>query len=276
MGEAIKLLELKGVSYSYPGKKRVISDLSLDLYEGEMIGIMGRNGYGKSTLIKLIDSLIIPDSGEISLLEKPIESDEDRYSSRRWIGISFQNPDSHFVSKTLREDILFGLGNFGFSRDEAEKRADRVLEEFGLKEFQERDPRELSGGEKERAVIATLIALSPRILIFDEVFSMLDGISREMVLKTILELKKRGDIGIILISHYAEDLVYSDRILVLDDGKISKEGSAYDILTDDRTLREHSLLPPCATRIALSLQRASIPFKRIPLRVEEFKECLDA
>lgn len=235
---------------------------------------MGRNGSGKSTLIKIMDSLLPLSEGSIVFEGKEIKSEEDIALSRKRIGISFQNPDAHFVSETLLDDVLFGLYSHGYDKAASLERAKEAIRRMGLEGFENRDPRSLSGGEKERAVIASLLVLSPKILIFDEVFSMLDRKCREDVKRVILSLRDEMGISIVLISHSAEDLLISDRIAVLDQGRIVRDESAHSVLSDTCFLREYGLLSTYSGSLSQELIRSGLTLDRVPLTPKEMGELL--
>ena len=268
-----KIISIKNLTYTYPDSKvPAINDLSLDIYKNEWLSIVGKNGSGKSTLTKLIDGLIEADSGTIAV-DGEVINEENIWDARTKIGIIFQNPDHQFVGATVEDDVAFGLENQGMPREQMVKEIDRALELVKMSNFKTRDPQSLSGGQKQRVAIAGVLATKPQIVIMDESTSMLDPDGRKTVLELVQKLRQEQDLTIISITHDIEETELSQRIVVINDGKIVQEGtpaSIYDIGPD---LTKFGLEEPFSSQLVQTL-RDSIKLPEGYLSEEELKEQL--
>ena len=274
MGVQLKeLIKVENLTFSYPNSDCVLDGLTFSIYEGENVTILGANGCGKSTLIKVLVALFPFDEGSICVDGIKLTKDTI-FQIREKIGIVFQNPENQFVSTLLDEDVAFSLKNYGYDEDSIKERVRASINKMRLSGKEKRNPYTLSGGEKQRAALAGVIALRPKILVFDESISMLDQNSKDEFKALLNSLNKEYGYTIISVTHYAEEAVNSDRIFLMDKGKIVKGGKPSQILTDIKTLKNLNLLPPCTTRIALSLIERGIKFKFLPLTPEDFGESI--
>lgn len=245
------VIEIKDVSFSYKSnisgeEVKAIDGVSLDVKEGEFVCILGANGSGKSTLAKLINAQLTPQEGEIRV-EGMSTTDEDKiWEIRRECGMVFQNPDNQIVTTIVEEDVAFGPENLGLPSEEIRKRVDMALDIVGMTKFKDHSPTLLSGGQKQRVAIAGILALMPDIIIFDEPTAMLDPGGRKDVLDTILKLNREENKTILLITHFMEEAIYADRIVVFEDGKIAEVGTPNEIFKDPKKVRSYGLDAPFA------------------------------
>ena len=259
-------------SYAFAGsKRRSLDGVSLTVKRGELVALLGRNGCGKTTLARHLNALIPVQSGELTVAGLDAKGSANLWKIRRACGMVFQNPDNQFVSSLVEEDIAFGLRNFGTPEKDIPEKVRRALESVGMGGFEKRSPQLLSGGQKQRIAIAGVLALEPDILIFDEATAMLDPEGRREVLDTIDRLHRQGH-TILMISHYIEEAVFSDRVLLIHDGRILAQGKPRETLTDPELLRQAGLTPPMPVRSYYDLKAAGIVLSRCPLTVEELVE----
>ena len=251
-------IKIRNLSYAYKDDDGnpvpVLKNVSLDIEKGEYVAVLGHNGSGKSTLAKLLN-LVIDDydffEGSIEVDGKNITSEEmsedDIYELRKKIGMVFQNPDNQLVATIVEEDVAFGPENLGLPREEIRKRVDSALQTVGMSEFAHHEPHRLSGGQKQRIAIAGIIAMKPDCMIFDESTAMLDPMGRRDVVDTIEKLNKEEGKTVITITHYMDEAVRADRVIVINDGKIILDGTPAKIFAQAEILRSAGLdLPQCA------------------------------
>lgn len=251
-------IKIRNLNYSYKDDDGnpipVLRDLSLDIEKGEYVAVLGHNGSGKSTLAKLLN-LVIDDydffEGTIEVDGKDISSDDmtedDIYDLRKKVGMVFQNPDNQLVATIVEEDVAFGPENLGLPREEIRKRVDEALETVGMTKFAHHEPHRLSGGQKQRIAIAGIIAMKPDCMIFDESTAMLDPMGRRDVVDTIEKLNREEGKTVITITHYMDEAVRADRVIVINDGKIILDGAPSKIFAQAEILRSAGLdLPQCA------------------------------
>lgn len=251
-------IKIRNLSYAYKDDDGnpvpVLKNVSLDIEKGEYVAVLGHNGSGKSTLAKLLN-LVIDDydffEGSIEVDGKDITSEEmsedDIYELRKKIGMVFQNPDNQLVATIVEEDVAFGPENLGIPREEIRKRVDSALETVGMSEFAHHEPHRLSGGQKQRIAIAGIIAMKPDCMIFDESTAMLDPMGRRDVVDTMEKLNKEEGKTVITITHYMDEAVRADRVIVINDGKIILDGTPTKIFAQAEILRSAGLdLPQCA------------------------------
>ncbi|MBQ7379178.1 MAG: energy-coupling factor transporter ATPase [Clostridia bacterium] len=252
-------IEIKNLAYSYVADKDgkgipVLRGVDLSVERGEYVAILGRNGSGKSTLAKLLN-LVIDDfegaSGEIlvdgiNVLSEDMTEDM-AFDLRKKVGMVFQNPDNQLVATVVEEDVAFGPENLGLDPKEIRRRVDEALATVGMTEFAKREPHRLSGGQKQRVAIAGVIAMMPDCIIFDESTAMLDPVGRKEIVATMEKLNREHGITVLTITHYMEEAVRADRVVVLNDGKIAIEGTPNEVFSDAKALRQAGLeLPQCA------------------------------
>lgn len=274
-------IEIKNLAYSYVTDTDgqgvpVLRSVDLAIERGEYVAILGRNGSGKSTLAKLLN-LVIDDfdgaSGEIvvdgmSILSEDMTEDM-AFDLRKKVGMVFQNPDNQLVATVVEEDVAFGPENLGLDPKEIRRRVDEALATVGMTEFSKREPHRLSGGQKQRVAIAGVIAMMPDCIIFDESTAMLDPIGRKEIVATMEKLNREHGITVLTITHYMEEAVRADRVVVLNDGKIAIEGTPNEVFSDAKALRNAGLeLPQCA-QLLEALAKEGMPISECGITPEE-------
>ena len=238
------------VSYSYPGSERpALSGVSLDLRPGEYVGVVGPNGGGKSTLVRLLNGLLKPESGRVLVSGR--DPATEPFEVRKHLGVLFQNPENGLVAPFVEDDVAFGLENRGVPREEMRDRVARAVRAVGLEGYQRREPHTLSGGEKQRVALAGLLAVEPEILVLDEPTSMLDAAGRREVLEHLHALRSQKTV--LHVTHHLEELTGADRILVLNGGELAADLKPERLLSDAELLRENRLMLPVLPRLALEL-----------------------
>lgn len=276
------IIEMDNVSYSYPGNEALkniyaVKDLSLRVEEGEFIAILGHNGSGKSTTAKLMNAILKPSSGKIYICGKDMSdekiTDGDIYEVRKDVGMVFQNPDNQIVATIVEEDVAFGPENLGVEPAEIRKRVDEALETVGMKEYARHAPHKLSGGQKQRVAIAGVIAMKPKCIIFDESTAMLDPAGRKEVMKTILRLNREEKMTIVLITHYMNEAVMADRVIVMKNGEIYMQGKPNDVFSQPEKLWSAGLEVPQSVELIYRLNNSLNT--KIPMGVYEICECAE-
>ena len=253
------IIELENLTFRYQknDERPALEDVSLKVYPGEWIAIIGHNGSGKSTLAKTINGLLAPESGKVQVGEYQL-SEEHLWSIRRMVGMVFQNPDNQFVGATVEDDVAFGLENQGIPREEMVIRVQEALKQVRMNEFATREPARLSGGQKQRVAIAGVVALRPDIIILDEATSMLDPEGRAEVIATIKKIKEENNLTVLSITHDIDEAANANRILVMRQGKLIDEGTPGKIFSAGPKLIELGLDLPFPERLKYSLQKRGI------------------
>ena len=226
------IIDVKNLSFRYKESQEYydVKDITFHVKRGEWLSIVGHNGSGKSTTVRLIDGLLEAESGEI-VIDGQRLTEENVWNIRRQIGMVFQNPDNQFVGATVEDDVAFGLENQGLSRQEMKKRVEEALALVGMLEFKKREPARLSGGQKQRVAIAGVVALRPAILILDEATSMLDPEGRRELIETVQGIRKDYDMTVISITHDLEEVAMSDRVLIMKKGSIESTSSPRELFS---------------------------------------------
>ena len=226
------IIDVKNLSFRYKESQEYydVKDITFHVKRGEWFSIVGHNGSGKSTTVRLIDGLLEAESGEI-IIDGQRLTEENIWNIRRQIGMVFQNPDNQFVGATVEDDVAFGLENQGLSRQEMKKRVEEALDLVGMLDFKKREPARLSGGQKQRVAIAGVVALRPAILILDEATSMLDPEGRRELIETVKGIRKDYDMTVISITHDLEEVAMSDRVLVMKKGEIESTSSPRELFS---------------------------------------------
>ena len=226
------IIDVKNLSFRYKESQEYydVKDITFHVKRGEWLSIVGHNGSGKSTTVRLIDGLLEAESGEI-VIDGQRLTEENVWNIRRQIGMVFQNPDNQFVGATVEDDVAFGLENQGLSRQEMKKRVEEALDLVGMLDFKKREPARLSGGQKQRVAIAGVVALRPSILILDEATSMLDPEGRRELIETVKGIRKDYDMTVISITHDLEEVAMSDRVLVMKKGEIESTSSPRELFS---------------------------------------------
>ena len=249
------IIDVKNLSFRYKENQEYydVKDITFHVKRGEWLSIVGHNGSGKSTTVRLIDGLLEAESGEI-VIDGQLLTEENVWDIRRQIGMVFQNPDNQFVGATVEDDVAFGLENQGLSRQEMKKRVEEALDLVGMLEFKRREPARLSGGQKQRVAIAGVVALRPAILILDEATSMLDPEGRRELIETVKGIRKDYDMTVISITHDLEEVAMSDRVLVMKKGSIESTSSPRELFSRN-DLDQIGLDDPFANQLKNSLSQ---------------------
>ena len=249
------IIQARNVCFKYDGKDRnAVDDVSLDIREGEFVAILGRNGSGKSTLAKLFNVLLTPTSGEVRVNGLKAVTEDDCYEVRKTCGMVFQNPDNQIVTTIVEEDCAFGLENLGTPPEEIRRRVDEALESVGMSAFAEASPSMLSGGQKQRIAVAGVLAMRPKIIVFDESTAMLDPIGRRDVFSLARRLNIEEHITVVWITHFMEEAVLADRVLVMDRGKIALEGTPREVFSHSERVLALGLDVPEMMKLADALR----------------------
>ena len=249
------VIDVKNLSFRYKESQEYydVKDITFHVKRGEWLSIVGHNGSGKSTTVRLIDGLLEAESGEIAIDGQRL-TEENVWDIRRQIGMVFQNPDNQFVGATVEDDVAFGLENQGLSRQEMKKRVEETLALVGMLDFKKREPARLSGGQKQRVAIAGVVALRPAILILDEATSMLDPEGRRELIETVKGIRKDYDMTVISITHDLEEVAMSDRVLIMKKGSIESTSSPRELFSRN-DLDQIGLDDPFANQLKHSLSQ---------------------
>ena len=259
-GDSDVAVEFSHVNFSYDEQSApALSDLSLEVKKGEFLAVIGHNGSGKSTLARLINGLLLPDSGKVSVFGLKTSDGKNPIKIRKRAGIVFQNPDNQMVASIVEDDVAFGPENLGVPREEIGKRIDWALKSVGMEAFRESTPSRLSGGQKQRIAIAGVLAIKPDIIILDESTAMLDPKGRREVMSVVARLNKEEGMTVILITHFMEEALLADRLVVLNRGQMVMQGTPAEIFLHSERLEAYNLSLPRIGRICKSLQKAGIP-----------------
>lgn len=254
------LIKFDNVSFSYftdEGETRVenkvLENFNLTIEEGSFTAILGHNGSGKSTIAKLTNGILFPDSGSVTVCGMETKNDDSIFEVRRQVGMVFQNPDNQIVSSIVEEDVAFGVENLGVPSDECRRRVDEALKIVGMYEFRDKSPNRLSGGQKQRVAVAGIIAMKPRCIVLDEPTAMLDPSGRREVIDTVLKLNQEEGITILLITHNMDEAVRADRVVVVDDGVVKLDGTPREVFSDIAAVENLQLDAPQSTKLAFAL-----------------------
>ena len=272
---------VKDVSYQYTRRNEndevietlsALSALDFSIEEGSFVCILGHNGSGKSTLAKLFNALQLPTEGTVLVSGMDSREEKNIFPIRREVGMVFQNPDNQIIASVVEEDVGFGPENIGLPTDEIWQRVNNALSAVHMEAYRLKSPNHLSGGQKQRVAIAGTLAMEPKTIVLDEPTAMLDPSGRKEVLESVLELKRKKGISIILITHYMEEAVDADRILLMDSGKLVMDGSPREVFQNVERLREYRMDVPLITELAHKLQKNGFPIEKTILKKEELEE----
>jgi cobalt/nickel transport system ATP-binding protein len=257
------ILETRDLYFRYPDGTEVLKGINLKVKKGEMVSILGPNGAGKSTLFLHFNGILRPTKGEVLIKGEPIKYDKKSLIEvRKTVGLVFQNPDDQIFAPTVKEDVAFGPLNLGLPKDEVERRVKEALKAVGMEGFENKPPHHLSGGQKKRVAIAGILAMQPEIIVLDEPTSGLDPVGASKIMKLLYDLNKKG--MTIIISTHDVDLVpvYADKVYVMYDGKILKEGTPKEVFSDVETIRKANLrLPRVAHLIEILNKKDNLPIE---------------
>ncbi len=274
---SMDLIKFDNVSFSYetedengnPKTEKVLENFNFSIEEGSFVAILGHNGSGKSTVAKLTNGILFADEGTVTIDSILVRDDDTIYDIRKTVGMVFQNPDNQIVSSIVEEDVAFGVENIGIPSDECRKRVDEALKTVGMYEYRLRTPSKLSGGQKQRVAVAGIIAMKPKCIVLDEPTAMLDPSGRKEVIDTVMKLNREEGITIVLITHYMDEAVKADRVVVMDDGKIKLDGTPEQVFSDTNKIKSLSLEVPQSTEL---VSRLGIRSEKTVLN---FDQCAD-
>ena len=271
----MSFISVENVKFSYDEDKNyVLNGLNLKIEKGEFVALLGHNGCGKSTAAKLLNAMFLPDEGVVVVDNMNTSDEKLTYEIRRNVGLVLQNPDNQLVASVIEEDVAFGPENLGVPPEEIRSRVNVALKTVDMYEYRTHAPHKLSGGQKQRVAIAGILAMKPRCIVFDEPTAMLDPNGREEVMNTILVLKELG-ITVVLITHYMDEAVMADRVVVMDNGDVLTVGTPREVFSQVNLLKKHSLDVPQATELVYKLSGVGVEFDKMPLNTEECVEFLE-
>ena len=256
------------------GAHRAIDEINLDIEPGQFIAILGHNGSGKSTLAKHMNAILVPTGGTMWVDGKDTGSEENIWDVRQSAGMVFQNPDNQIIGTVVEEDVGFGPENLGVPTEEIWKRVEESLSAVGMIEYRHHSPNKLSGGQKQRVAIAGVVAMRPKCIVLDEPTAMLDPNGRKEVLRTVEELRRREKVTVILITHYMEEVVGADRVIVMDKGHVVMDGTTKEVFSQVETLKKYRLDVPQVTLLAHELKKKGYDIPDAVLTTEELVEAL--
>ena len=263
------IIRLKDVVFQYEGSERpAVDGVCLDVQAGEFLAVLGRNGSGKSTLARLLNALLIPTSGTVEV-DGLVATEDDPYPVREVCGMVFQNPDNQIVATVVEEDCAYGLENRGVPSDEIRRRVDEALTEVGMRERALSSPSMLSCGQKQRVAIAGVLAMRPKIIVFDESTAMLDPIGRRDVFRLARRINREEGITVIWITHFMEEAVQADRVVVMEDGKVELIGEPRQVFSNVDQVLMYGLDVPEMMKLAAKLREAGVDVPKDTLTVEE-------
>jgi len=271
------IITIEDLSFEYRNEEKetvfqVINGINMNIKRGEFLAVLGHNGSGKSTLAKHLNAILLPTSGKVTI-DGISTADEDKlFDIRKKVGMVFQNPDNQMVANIVEEDVAFAPENLGVPREEIRRRVDAALDAVNMKKFAAYAPHMLSGGQKQRVAIAGVLAMEPEILVLDEPTAMLDPVGRQDIIDTVRRLNKEKGMTVVLITHYMEEAVFADRVIVIDSGKIEMEGTPMEIFPQVERLKALGLDTPQSTELLYQLRKCGFDIKGEALDVEECVE----
>lgn len=272
-------IKLENVYYAYEadeGEKPVnaVDGVSLEVEEGSFVAVVGHNGSGKSTLARLFNGLLLPDSGSVTVFGMDTKDEKQIYSIRSSVGMVFQNPDNQMVASVVEDDIAFGPENLGLPREEIIRRVDRALEQVGMSEYRKSTPFRMSGGQKQRLAIAGVLAIRPKVIVLDESTAMLDPKGRREVMDVIHALNKEEKMTVIHITHYMEEVLEAERVIVMDNGKIAVDDTPRAVFARGEQLKKYKISPPAVTLMADALADCGADIARDIATEEELEDAI--
>lgn len=275
----MNLIEFKNVDFAYtvdeedenPQTVQVLENLNLNIEKGSFVAILGHNGSGKSTIAKLTNGILFADKGEVVVDGQVAKEDETIFDIRKKVGMVFQNPDNQIVSSIVEEDVAFGVENLGIAPDECRRRVDDSLKTVGMYDYKEKSPSKLSGGQKQRVAVAGIIAMKPMCIVLDEPTAMLDPSGRKEVIETVKKLNREEGITIVLITHYMDEAVQADRVVVIDNGKIKMDDTPEKVFSRVNDLKNLGLDVPQSTEL---VHRLGLDSERTILNADDCVELL--
>ena len=254
---------------------RAVDDVDLDVKAGDFVAILGHNGSGKSTLAKHLNAILIPTEGTLYVDGKDTRDESKLWEIRQSAGMVFQNPDNQIIGTIVDEDVGFGPENMGVPSAEIWKRVEKSLKAVGMWEYRDHSPNKLSGGQKQRVAIAGVVAMQPKCIVLDEPTAMLDPSGRREVIRTVQELNRKEHVTVILITHYMEEVIEADRIIVMDQGRVVMQGTPKEVFSHVEELKGYRLDVPQATLVAYERQKKGVPLPDGILSMRELEQELE-
>ena len=280
----MNIIEAKKLAFEYlrldeegnvESKSRAVDGVDLDVREGDFVAILGHNGSGKSTLAKHINAILLPTEGTLYVDGKDPRDGDRLWEIRQTAGMVFQNPDNQIIGTIVDEDVGFGPENMGVPQQEIWERVEQSLKAVGMWEYRSHSPNKLSGGQKQRVAIAGVVAMRPKCIVLDEPTAMLDPNGRKEVISTVRELNRSAHVTVILITHYMEEVIHADKVIVMDQGRIVMQGTPREIFSHVEELKSYRLDVPQATLVAHELRKAGVDLPAGILSNEELVEELE-
>lgn len=254
------------------GINRAIDEVDVSIEKGEFVAILGHNGSGKSTLAKHLNAILMPTEGTVWVGGMDTKEEDRLWDIRQTAGMVFQNPDNQIIANVVEEDVGFGPENIGVPTEEIWKRVEESLKAVDMYEYRAHSPNRLSGGQKQRVAIAGIMAMKPECIVLDEPTAMLDPNGRKEVIRTIRQLNKQEEVTIILITHYMEEAIHADRVIVMDGGKVVMQGTPREVFSKVDELKKYRLDVPQVTLLAHELKKEGLPIKEGILSIDELVE----
>ena len=260
-------IKLENVFYAYEADEgetpvNAVDGVSLEVEEGSFVAVVGHNGSGKSTLARLFNGLLLPDKGKVTVFGIDTQDKKQIYSVRSSVGMVFQNPDNQMVASVVEDDIAFGPENLGLAREEIIRRVDWALEQVGMSEYRKSTPFRMSGGQKQRLAIAGVLAIRPKVIVLDESTAMLDPRGRREVMDVIHALNKNENMTVIHITHYMEEVLEADTVIVMDGGRIALDDTPRAVFARGEELKKYKIAPPAVTLMADALADCGADIRR--------------
>ena len=266
------------VKYSEDGKTetkyRAVRNVDLDVKAGDFIAVLGHNGSGKSTLAKHINAILVPTEGTLFVDGKDTKDESKLWEIRQTAGMVFQNPDNQIIGTVVDEDVAFGPENMGVEQPEIIRRVEKSLRRVGMWKYRDHSPNRLSGGQKQRVAIAGVMAMQPKCIVLDEPTAMLDPNGRKEVISAVRELNRSAGVTVILITHYMEEVIDADRVIVMDEGEVVMQGTPREIFSRVEKLKELRLDVPQVTMLAWKLKKEGLPLPEGILTIDELADAL--
>lgn len=279
----MEMIQTEGLVYEYIRRNeeggvesitRAVDGVELEVKKGDFVAILGHNGSGKSTLAKHINALLEPTEGTVWVNGMSTADEENIWKVRQSAGMVFQNPDNQIIASVVEEDVGFGPENIGIPTEEIWKRVEESLKAVGMSEYRTHSPNKLSGGQKQRVAIAGIMAMKPDCIVLDEPTAMLDPNGRKEVIRTVRELNRAEKVTVLLITHYMDEVIHADRVIVMDDGKIVMQGTPREVFSHVEELKGYRLDVPQVTELAYELKKSGIPMPDCVLSVQELVEAV--
>ena len=277
-GNMMGIIDIKNVIFEYIRRdeegntlsiNRAIDDVELNVKKGDFVAILGHNGSGKSTLAKHMNAILLPTEGTVWVSGYDTKEEKNLWDVRQAAGMVFQNPDNQIIATVVEEDVGFGPENIGVPTEDIWKRVEESLKAVDMYGYRKHSPNKLSGGQKQRVAIAGIMAMKPSCIVLDEPTAMLDPNGRKEVIATIRELNKKEDVTVILITHYMEEVIHADHVVVMDQGKVVLQGKPREIFSQVELLKKYRLDVPQVTELAYELKKAGIPISSGILTIDE-------